>query len=302
MISKSFEEIKAEALRLGFLSVGAVAAAPVEEQWAQNYRDWLKKGFHAEMHYLENHLEKRLNPLLLMPGVKTILSLAFPYQNIEEKPALKDCKFFAAYARGKDYHLVVKEKLQLLLDFMGTEGRVFVDTAPILERYWAVKAGLGSIGRNGLLRIPNYGNQVFLGEIFSMDEFSALPCNENIMHETCPPHCHACLDACPHQALIGNGTMNANHCISYLTIEHRGELPAWTSQPLHDCFYGCDRCLQVCPMGNFDEDKNENSPINQRSFWENISKETYQNIFKDTAVKRAKYEGLMRNIQKGADE
>lgn len=283
--------VKAEALRLGFSACGLAPAEPVEESYAQRFLKWLQEGRQADMQYMSNHVEKRLDPRLLHPGVKTIISLAMNYYPEEQNPAL------SMYAQGKDYHDVVRQRLQQLLQNLGVEGRCFVDTAPVLERYWAWRAGLGWQGRHTQLILPGCGSTFFLGELFvctPADRYDE-PLNRNC------GNCRRCLEACPTHAITEEG-MDARRCISYLTIENRGTLPA--DLELQKCFYGCDRCQRACP--HFQLTKKTQIPEflpseelkNMTSDdWKQLTKEKYQAIFRGSAVKRAKFEGIMRNIE-----
>ena len=348
MSSRLSHEIKAEALRLGFSACGIARAEPVDEATAAAFREWLQSGGHATMQYMENYEDKRLDPRLLMPGVKSIISVALNYT--PETPV----KGFANYAIGKDYHDIVKQKLQKLAQKItphqlprggeieasprgGLEGvsfRAFSDSAPVLERYWAMKAGLGFIGKNHQLIIPGMGSQFFLGELFVDIELEPdAPCRQHC------GNCHRCIDACPTGALAplqlstphqlprggesdaaqtpspsgedGRGVLegvgvsfNGALCLSYLTIENRGDIPEEAAQKMGETFYGCDRCQQVCPWNA--KAKPTAEPLLQPTSellsmkdedWQQLSVEQYRKLFKGSAVKRAKYEGLMRNIK-----
>ena len=346
MSSRLSHEIKAEALRLGFSACGIARAEPVDEATAAAFREWLQSGGHATMQYMENYEDKRLDPRLLMPGVKSIISVALNYT--PETPV----KGFANYAIGKDYHDIVKQKLYQLAQILaplqlppiggepnaanqeaspfggGLEGasffRAFSDSAPVLERYWAMKAGLGFIGKNHQLIIPGMGSQFFLGELFVDIELEPdAPCRQHC------GNCHRCIDACPTGALaplqlppkggepqtanqkaspIGGGregaSFNGALCLSYLTIENRGDIPEEAAQKMGETFYGCDRCQQVCPWNA--NAKPTAEPLLQPTSellsmkdedWQQLSVEQYRKLFKGSAVKRAKYEGLMRNIK-----
>ena len=317
MSSELSHRIKAEALRLGFSACGIAKAEPVDEETARAFRNWLRQGGHATMQYMENYEDKRLDPRLLMPGVKSIISVALNYT--PETPV----KGFANYAIGKDYHDIVKQKLQKLAqkitphqlprggeqepaqttspsgeDGRGVFFRAFSDSAPVLERYWAMKAGLGFIGKNHQLIIPGMGSQFFLGELFVDIELEPdAPCRQHC------GNCHRCIDACPTGALEEEGFRGAL-CLSYLTIENRGDIPEEAAQKMGETFYGCDRCQQVCPWNA--KAKPTAEPLLQPTSellsmkdedWQQLSVEQYRKLFKGSAVKRAKYEGLMRNIK-----
>lgn len=314
--------IKAKAMEIGFAACGFARAARVSPDMEARLRRWLADGGNADMEYMANHIEKRCDPRLLMPGVKTIVSLALNYAPAKTLPDGEPQ--ISAYALGKDYHDVLKQKLRQLADFalrcaaqhgidvMDGDGekssqpsdaqpyRVFVDTAPVLERYWAVQAGLGWIGKNHQLIIPHAGSMFFLGEIFLAID---LPC-DSAMPNRCGT-CHRCVDACPTQA-IGDGQASflSSRCLSYQTIENRGELSAQARAGMGDTFYGCDRCQAACPWNRFaiPNSTPELQPSDEllhmtRDKWKNLTVEDYRRLFKGSAVKRAKYDGLMRNIR-----
>ena len=302
------DKIKAEASRLGFFVCGFARAEPVSEAMRRHYLGWLADGRNADMAYLGNNLDKRFDPRLLMPGVKTIVVVAqnyFPARRLPEgEPQIAD------YALGLDYHDIVKQKLRQLAATVGiADYRAFVDTAPVLERYWAVRAGLGWIGKNQQLIIPHAGSEFFLGELFVTVE---LPPDEPLPNRC--GTCHRCVDACPTHALSlpatcveGYGDItrfDARLCLSYQTIENRGELTVDAKAAMGDTFYGCDRCQRACPWNRFAKPSTE--PLLQpreellamtRQKWGNLTEEDYRRLFKGSAVKRAKYEGLMRNIR-----
>ena len=302
------DKIKAEASRLGFFVCGFARAEPVSEAMRRHYLGWLADGRNADMAYLGNNLDKRFDPRLLMPGVKTIVVVAqnyFPARRLPEgEPQIAD------YALGLDYHDIVKQKLRQLAATVGiADYRAFVDTAPVLERYWAVRAGLGWIGKNQQLIIPHAGSEFFLGELFVTVE---LPPDEPLPNRC--GTCHRCVDACPTHALnlpatcvesYGDITrFDARLCLSYQTIENRGELTVDAKAAMGDTFYGCDRCQRACPWNRFAKPSSE--PLLQpreellakkKKKWGNLTEEDYRRLFKGSAVKRAKYEGLMRNIK-----
>ena len=328
MNSELSNKIKAEALSLGFSACGIARAEPVSTDVAEGFMAWLQHGGHATMAYMENHLEKRLDPRKLVPGTLSIVSVALNYAPASRLPEGE--YQIAAYALGQDYHDIVKGKLRELVrripeisTFKANnteEGlRVFSDSAPILERYWAVKAGLGWVGRNHQLIIPRAGSMFFLGELFLPIELEY----DKPMESHCG-NCNKCIDACPtgclspdtssteiekssakHGIITLQRTFAAEKCLSYQTIENRGDIPEEFAKAMGDTIYGCDRCQQVCPWNRFARPTNE--PLLQpkdelmemtREQWQSLSEEDYRRIFKGSAVKRAKYEGLMRNIKK----
>ncbi len=294
-------QIKAEAIRLGFDAFGIAPAIPVDEAVRTYLSDWLDAGHHAGMDYMANHFEQRCNPALLVEGTRSVISVALNYY--PRKMLSDDGYQFAWYAYGEDYHVVVKAKLMQLLEFVRsvlpeTEGRAFCDTAPLLERYWAWRCGLGWIGKHTQLVIPNAGSAFFLGELLI---------NQRLVYDhprasQCG-NCTRCLDACPTHALQQPYQLDARRCLSYLTIENRGEISSVVAGCLGNCIYGCDRCLQACPYLRFATPTREERLQPKEAFlrmraddWRGLTKETYQQLFKGSAVKRAKYEGLMRNI------
>lgn len=318
MNSELSNRIKAEALSLGFSACGIARAEAVSPDVAEGFTAWLSNGGHATMAYMENHLEKRLDPRLLVPGTKSIVSMALNYAPAQRLPEGE--YQIAAYALGQDYHDIVKNKLRQLVSNIQADGsifeedadiRVFSDSAPVLERYWAVRAGLGWIGRNHQLIIPRAGSMFFLGEVFLPIELDY----DTPMESLCG-NCHRCIEACPTGALAtkeqsstseGNegGVFISSRCLSYQTIENRGDIPDDIAEAMGDTIYGCDRCQQACPWNRFAQPTEE--PLLQpkeellsmtREQWQQLTEDDYRRLFKGSAVKRAKYEGLMRNINK----
>ena len=231
-------EITARALRLGAVAVGCAEAAPVDDEVRRSYEQWIADGRHGSMAYLARYGDVRFDPRRLLPGARTVISMAFPYRPAGgyHHPHIAD------YALGMDYHRVLKRRMSELAEFIarnyGAQSRICVDTAPILERYWAQKAGVGFLGRNRQLIVPGVGSGVFLGEVVTT---LALEPDAPIA-EGCG-NCGRCIAACPGKAL-GLNEFDARRCLSYLTIEHRGELP--TDVCFGDCVYGCDVCQRVC--------------------------------------------------------
>ncbi|MDO4931731.1 MAG: tRNA epoxyqueuosine(34) reductase QueG [Prevotellaceae bacterium] len=286
---------------LGFSACGVVRLRPVDDATADRYRRWLEQGCNADMAYLANHEDKRLDPRLLMPEAKSMICLAMSYAPDSSLLLSPDGHDIAAYALGKDYHDIMKQRLNALARRLELDVyRVFCDTAPVLERYWAQQAGLGWIGRNRQLIIPGAGSMFFLGEIFTDAEFDSY---DSPMQSRCGS-CHRCMDSCPTKAL-GEDGLDARLCLSYQTIENRGDIPPRLAAMMGNCIYGCDRCTKACPH-------NHNVPpttVNEflpsaalramtRDDWRALTVEQYRALFKGSAVKRAKYDGLMRNISK----
>lgn len=297
MNSKLSNDIKAEARHLGFVACGIAEAEPVEETYARRFAHWIETKQHASMAYMGNYADKRLNPLLLMDGLKSIVSVALSYS--PAKTIRKDSYQFAAYALGKDYHDVMKAKLfQLASHFKFDNFRVFCDTGPVLERYWAVKSGMGWIGKHHQLIVPHAGSMVFIGELFLDIALEY----DSPMKSRCGK-CHACVDVCPLRAIGDDGDFDASKCLSYQTIENRGELSPKVVAAMGDFVYGCDRCQAVCPWNRAVEPNTtaEFQPNDEllsmtKEEFERMSEEDYRRLFKGSAVKRAKYSGLMRNI------
>lgn len=303
------ERIKAEAMSLGFSACGISKAEPVAEPYADAFREWIAAKHNAGMAYMENWVDLRLDPALLMEGCRSVISLAMNY--FPSKKLRPDQYQFSYYAYGKDYHDVMKCRMRALqerisqlaeemlhMDSSALHFRLCCDTAPILDRYWAWRSGLGWIGKNTNLIIPRAGSFFFLGEILvDLD----LEC-DSPMEPRCGK-CTACLDACPAKALKSPYVLDANLCLSYLTIENRGAIPRDMSACLGNCIYGCDRCQQACPHNRMAEPTKveELQPTERflsmsKDAWLSLTQEEYREIFKGSAVKRAKYEGLMRNI------
>lgn len=293
----SSEHIKAEAKALGFFACGIAKAGTVSSDYADKFRRWLDAGGHADMDYMAHNIDKRLDTCLLMPGVKSIVCVALNYAPAERMPESE--LQFAAYALGQDYHDIMKSRLHALAAHLNiTAYRAFCDTAPVLERYWAAQAGLGWLGRNHQLIIPNAGSMFFLGELFLDIELD----DDKPMPSRCGT-CHACIDACPTGALCSDGTFRSSSCLSYLTIENRGGIPSEYADKMGNTVYGCDRCQDACPHNRFATPTTEpqlhpKPELLQmkRTDWQQLTVEQYRSLFKGSAVKRVKYEGLMRNI------
>ena len=292
---------KAEAARLGFSACGIARAQRVDDDYACAFRQWLSDGKHAGMAYMENYLDKRLNPCELLPGAKSMLVVAlnyYPQRRLSESQLQ-----FAYYAYGKDYHDVMRMKLTQLAEALGLDNDAYLiacDTKPVLERYWAWKAGLGWIGKNNNLIIPHEGSFFFLGEIITAAEADtyALP-----MESRCGS-CTRCIDACPTGALDEDTWMDARRCLSYLTIENRGEIPQHYWKAMGNYIYGCDRCQLACPHNRFAQATGVEELMPSQEFldmataqWSSLSPDDFRRIFRGSAVKRAKYDGLMRNIR-----
>ncbi|HSI70000.1 MAG TPA: tRNA epoxyqueuosine(34) reductase QueG [Gillisia sp.] len=297
---KYTEQIKAEANRLGFFSCGISRAGFLEEE-APRLESYLKRGMHGEMQYMENHFDKRLDPTKLVEGSKTVISLLLNYYPEKEQP--EGTYKISKYAYGRDYHFVIKDKLKDLLSFIHKEigevdGRAFVDSAPVLDKAWAAKSGLGWIGKNSNLLTRQVGSFYFIAELIIDLELEY----DTPVTDHCGS-CTACIDACPTQAIVEPYKVDGSKCISYFTIELKEELPAAVKGQFDDWMFGCDICQDVCPWNRFSKPHNEPlfNPHPQllemdKKDWEEITKETFNEIFRKTAVKRTKYSGLKRNI------
>ncbi len=298
---KKSEIIKKQAINLGFDDVGITNADFLKNE-KNNLEKWLKKGYNAGMKYMENNFNKRLDQRLLVDEAKSIIVVLKNYY--PKKKQNKDNYLISKYAYGKDYHKVLKNDLYKLFNFINekispAKGRVFVDSAPVLEKKLAKKAGLGWIGKNSLL-LTKKGSYFFIGEIISnLELFYDKPYTKNFCG-----NCNKCINACPNNAITEPFVIDANKCISYQTIERKNEFEQNFNLNFNNYIFGCDICQDVCPW-------NKNSkPTNDKRFepksllfdlkkddWENLSKQTFNNIFGKSAVKRTKYKGLFRNIE-----
>ena len=292
--------IKAESKRLGFLSCGISKAGFLEEE-APRLEYWLNNQMNGQMIYMENHFDKRLNPTLLVDDVKSVISLLLNYYPSELQN--QDSYKISKYAYGQDYHHVIKEKLKELLYFIQTEigevsGRAFVDSAPVLDKAWAAKSGLGWVGKNSNLITQKVGSFYFIAElIVDLELEYDTPTTDHC------GSCTACIDACPTEAIVAPYVVDGSKCISYFTIELKDNLPQEMKGKFDDWMFGCDVCQDVCPWNRFSKPHNEplfqaNSDILNfsKSDWEEITVDTFQKVFKNSPVKRTKYEGLLRNI------
>lgn len=303
--------LKQQILDTGAVAVGFAPLREVEPEVMQRYTDWLAGGGHASMGYLADHLEIRRNPSLLLasgadprPG-GTIISIAYPYHH---HPNFTTGRMrIARYALGDDYHEVLRRRLRPVAEAItadtGEEARICVDTAPILERYWATRAGLGFIGRNHQLIIPGHGSHLFLAEIVTR----AIYPPDTPSTGSCPEGCDRCLRACPGNALPltdAPGEFHSGRCHSYLTIEHRGETPEWF-HPLPTRIYGCDICLEACPLSpptlptRCLPEFEPRAPLLSLSREDvmSLTPETFATLFRHSPVKRAKLAGLLRNAR-----
>lgn len=300
---KYAQVIKTQAKNLGFDFCGIAKAEFLEEE-APRLEAWLNQNYHGEMAYMANHFDKRLDPTKLVAGAKTVVSLIynyFPESTLPNNPT--DLKI-AKYAYGQDYHLVIKEKLKTLLQNLQKEigeigGRAFVDSAPVMERQWAQKAGLGWTGKNSLLLNRQMGSFFFLAELII--DLEVAP--DSAMTKDYCGTCTKCIDACPTDAIVDSGVVDGSRCISYFTIELKEQIPQTMRGKFENWIFGCDICQDVCPWNRFSKPHQEaeflpNQDLKNmtRRDWEEITKETFDRVFQKSAVKRTKLEGLARNI------
>ncbi len=283
------------------MSCGISKAGFLEKE-APRLEKWLKNNSHGQMSYMENHFDKRLDPTLLVDGAQSVVSLLLNYYPSELQR--EDSYKISKYAYGQDYHFVIKEKLNELLfaiqeNIGAVSGRAFVDSAPVLDKAWAAKSGLGWIGKNSNLITQKVGSFYFVAELIIDLELEY----DAATTDHCGS-CTACLDACPTQAIIAPYQVDGSKCISYYTIELKDNLPDEMKGKLDDWAFGCDVCQDVCPWNRFSKPHSE--PLFQanpellsysKKDWEEITAETFQKVFKDSPLKRTKLEGLKRNIQ-----
>ena len=294
--------IKNEAKNLGFIFCGIAKADFLEEE-APRLEAWLKKGMHGEMQYMENHFDKRLDPRLLVDDAKSVISLGLNYYTGDSQIDTSSPKI-SKYAYGSDYHHVIKGKLKQLLEILNEKigevgGRAFVDSAPVLDKAWAKKSGMGWIGKNTNLLNQRAGSFFFLAELI-VDielEYDIAPTADHC------GTCTRCIDACPTDAIVAPYVVDGSRCISYLTIELKNEIPKEFSGKMDNWMFGCDVCQDVCPWNKFSVLNTEPSftphadllHLNKKD-WDEITEDVFQKIFKNSAVKRTKFSGLKRNI------
>ncbi|WP_291960474.1 tRNA epoxyqueuosine(34) reductase QueG [Maribacter sp.] len=292
--------IKTEAKRLGFLSCGVSKADFLEEE-APRLERWLNNNMNGEMSYMANHFDKRLDPRKLVEGSKSVISVLLNYYPKETQD--EDSYKISKYAYGHDYHHVIKTKLRQLQEFITDEigevnGRAFVDSAPVLDKAWAAKSGLGWIGKHSNLLTQRVGSFYFIAELIVDLELEY----DHAVTDHCGT-CTACIDACPTQAIVEPYVVDGSKCISYFTIELKNELPNEMKGSFDDWMFGCDVCQDVCPWNRFSKPHNEplfnpNPELLSmtRKDWEEITEDVFRKVFQKSAVKRTKYDGLKRNI------
>lgn len=297
--------IKTKAIELGFAKCGIIAAVPFEAE-AERLRTWLDSGFHADMTWMEKHVEKRADPTLLFEGARSIVSVAMNYYTPHEHNDSEDAGKISRYAWGDDYHSILKDRLNELLAWIGEQrphvnGKVCVDTAPLMDKAVAVRAGLGWIGKHSNLITREIGSWVFLGSLLLDIE---LDYDNDVVEDHCGT-CTACLDACPTGAIVQPYVVDSNKCISYTTIELRDEeLPKTVAEHLNGWLYGCDICQDVCPWNRFEQATSENRfepRLGETSLSldviDRMEHDEYVERFRGSAMKRAKLAGLKRNAK-----
>ncbi|MBC6400040.1 MAG: tRNA epoxyqueuosine(34) reductase QueG [Ekhidna sp.] len=295
------EIIKKIASELGFSFCGISKAEFLEEE-APKLEEWLKRGYQGKMSYLENHFDKRLDPTKLVPGAKSIVSLIYNYfpEQIHQD---KDKPKIAKYAYGQDYHFVIKDRLRKFMTCIHKKigevnGRIFVDSAPVHERAWAAKSGLGWMGKNSLLLNREMGSFFFLAELIIDLELEP----DGPVKDYCGT-CTACQDACPTDAIPEPYVVDGSRCISYLTIELKDEIPQEFKDKMENWVFGCDICQDVCPWNRFSTPHAESKFRPQgwedlrEGDWQEMTEEVFQYVFKKSAVKRTNFAGLIRNLK-----
>lgn len=294
--------IKAVAADVGFSFCGIAKAEFLEEE-APKLEEWLKRGYQGKMRYLENHFDKRLDPTKLVPGAKSVISLVYNYYPEKDLSKTSELKI-ARYAYGEDYHFVIKEKLKEFMhrihETIGdVSGRAFVDSAPVMERAWAKKSGVGWIGKNSLLLNRSMGSFFFLAELVLDLELEY----DGPIKDYCGT-CTACMDACPTDAIPQPYVVDGSKCISYFTIELKDEIPNDVKGKFENWIFGCDICQEVCPWNRFSKPHHEkrflphpDSENMTKKDWQEITEDVFEKIFKKSAVKRTGFDGLLRNIR-----
>ena len=295
-------KIKLAAQKLGFLSCGISKADFLEDE-APRLEQWLSQGHNGSMYYMERNFDKRLDPRILVPGAKSIVSLLLNYHT-DQKQIDPEAPKISSYAYGLDYHSVIKKKLKKMMKIIHREigevnGRVFVDSAPVMEKAWAAKSGLGWVGKNTNLISKKAGSFFFIAElILDLELEYDLPVADHC------GSCTACIDACPTEALIKPYQIDGSKCISYLTIELKESIPSEFKGKMDNWAFGCDVCQTVCPWNRFSTPNDESAFKPQSDLlslskkeWEEMTESVFNTVFKNSAVKRTKFNGLKRNIK-----
>jgi epoxyqueuosine reductase len=301
-LARSTAFIKKTAQALGFDFCGMAKAEFLEEE-APRLEDWLNRNYQGKMAYMANHFDKRLDPRLLVDGAKSVVSLLFNYYP-EKEISAEDNYLISKYAYGADYHTVIREKLNRFLQILKEEigeinGRAFVDSAPVMDKVWAKKAGLGWIGKHSNLISKQMGSFFFIAELIIDLELEY----DGAIKDYCGT-CTRCIDACPTEAIVAPYLVDGSRCISYLTIELKEEIPAEMQNQFGDWIFGCDICQDVCPWNRFSKphkipafEAEEPLAAMKKKDWEELTEETFEIVFKKSPLKRTRFAGLKRNIQ-----
>ncbi|RYE22728.1 MAG: tRNA epoxyqueuosine(34) reductase QueG [Sphingobacteriales bacterium] len=300
---KNTNLIKQEAARLGFMNCGIAKAVQLDDD-ARRLEQWLNKGYNGGMQYMERYFDLRIDPAKLVPGARSVITLLLNYFPSQEQN--EDAPHIAKYAWGIDYHYVIRDKLNQLLAFIkeqigDVDGRGFVDSAPVLERSWAVRSGLGWVGKNGNLLNKQSGSFFFIATLITDLDLVA---DSPFVTDHCGS-CTRCIEACPTQAIVSPTEVDGSKCISYLTIELKDELiPNELSEKMNGWMFGCDVCQDVCPWNRFSKPNHESAfqPIPEvlnlsLAEWEMMSEESFRKIFKSSPINRPKWKGIQRNIK-----
>jgi len=295
------EQIKIKAEELGFSKVGIACAEPLTIE-RKHLLEWLNLGYNASMEWMARDIEKRIDPHKVVPNAKSVICVALNYYSSFQPSSEPTIGKISRYACGSDYHIVMMKRMERLFSFINSvipniNGKIYVDTGSVMEKAWAVRAGIGWMGKHSNIITREYGSWVFLGEIIIDVELDY----DKPVLDRCGT-CTACIDACPTQALVQPYVLDADKCISYLTIEHRGDLPNELTPKFQNWIYGCDICQEVCPWNRFQRETNEpefqpreeNTAL-QLSELANITQEEFSRRFRNSAVKRTKRIGLARN-------
>jgi epoxyqueuosine reductase len=295
--------IKSKAYELGFSGIGIARAELLNEE-ENHLREWLARGYHASMHWLERDVEKRIDVTKVLPNAKSVICVALNYFTSSQHSNTPALGKISRYAWGDDYHFVMTTRLEKLYEFVkseipGVEGKIYVDTGPMMDKTWAVRAGIGWLGKHTNIITRKFGSWVFLGEILIDAELEY----DTPMLDYCGT-CTACIDACPTQAIVQPYVLDAHKCISYLTIEHRGELPQEIVSNFQNWIYGCDICQDVCPWNRFQHEteepafrpREENAAPRLTELAE-MSQEEFSQRFRKSPIKRTKHSGMTRNAK-----
>ena len=296
--------MKEYAKSIGFQDIGVSKAISLEKE-AMRLEKWLRNGFQGEMNYMHRNFDLRIHPQKLHENTKSIISLSYNYFKEERQEDDPEQIKISKYARGRDYHKVLKKKLKLIIEWLKNEvgdvsARGFVDSAPVMERVWAEKSGIGWVGKNSLLLTKGVGSYFFLAEIFVDIELEY----DHSVKNYCGT-CTKCMDACPTQAIVAPYVVDSTKCISYLTIEYKGnQLPSHYTENSQNWIYGCDICQDVCPINararqHAEPDFNDKEIFSnmRRSIWEDMTEEKFKEVFHDNPIKRTGYKGLTRNLK-----